>query len=380
MVAGSSRLVWGGTQLGLLAFGIVAGIGMVGVSARAGVLELGRVARLLGPLARRARVRRRRDHRPLCPARQLPVAPGRALRGVDRAGRRERALRRVRERLHRRARDDRRRLSPRPPTVGDAGVRRLPLGVLAPGSRHAGPDRPHHGARDPRVRVDGGHPRDRRVDRVRRTRCPVRRRAPHLAHEGRRPRCGASGERAEGARRPPFRAVRSCTASRAGRDRGRRRRRVLHVARRGPADPQRDRGAEQRLAVRPPGGARLPVGEVDGARLVGGRRRRARRRARDRRGRRPRTGSTPAVSWTPASPTACCSCSLPLWCSQRSPSSGRFRFSATRAAAVARTPRAVRRGRRWPSSSSCSRSSSSSSSGRCSGSRSARAGRPRQAP
>ena len=27
MVAGSSRLVWGGTQLGLLAFGIVAGVG-----------------------------------------------------------------------------------------------------------------------------------------------------------------------------------------------------------------------------------------------------------------------------------------------------------------------------------------------------------------
>jgi len=34
MVAGSSRLVWGGTQLGLLAFGIVVGIGMVGVSAQ----------------------------------------------------------------------------------------------------------------------------------------------------------------------------------------------------------------------------------------------------------------------------------------------------------------------------------------------------------
>ena len=33
MVAGSSRLVWGGTQLGLLAFGIVVGIGMVGVPA-----------------------------------------------------------------------------------------------------------------------------------------------------------------------------------------------------------------------------------------------------------------------------------------------------------------------------------------------------------
>jgi uncharacterized membrane protein YjjP (DUF1212 family) len=33
MVAGSSRLVWGGMQLGLLAFGIVAGVGMIGVSA-----------------------------------------------------------------------------------------------------------------------------------------------------------------------------------------------------------------------------------------------------------------------------------------------------------------------------------------------------------
>ena len=33
MVAGSSRLVWGATQLGLLAFGIVAGIGVAGVSA-----------------------------------------------------------------------------------------------------------------------------------------------------------------------------------------------------------------------------------------------------------------------------------------------------------------------------------------------------------
>jgi uncharacterized membrane protein YjjB (DUF3815 family) len=31
MISGSSRLVWGGTQLGLLAFGIVAGIGAVGV-------------------------------------------------------------------------------------------------------------------------------------------------------------------------------------------------------------------------------------------------------------------------------------------------------------------------------------------------------------
>ena len=47
---------------------------------------------------------------------------------------------------------------------------------------------------------------------------------------------------------------------------------------------------------------------------------------------------------------------------------------------VARTPPVVGLGQRWPSSSSCSRFSSSSSSGRCSGSRSGRAGRPRQAP
>jgi uncharacterized membrane protein YjjP (DUF1212 family) len=32
MIAGSSRLVWGGAQLGLLAFGIVAGVGAVGIS------------------------------------------------------------------------------------------------------------------------------------------------------------------------------------------------------------------------------------------------------------------------------------------------------------------------------------------------------------
>ena len=34
MVAGSSRLVWGATQLGLLAFGIVAGVGIVGIPAQ----------------------------------------------------------------------------------------------------------------------------------------------------------------------------------------------------------------------------------------------------------------------------------------------------------------------------------------------------------
>ena len=94
--------------------------------------------------------------------------------------------------------------------------------------------------------------------------------------------CGASEGAAEDVPRPrsePFGLGRGGLADRARR---RRRGRVLHVAGQGRPDPQRDRGAEQRLAVRPPGWPRVPVGEVDGARLLGGRRRRARKRARDR--------------------------------------------------------------------------------------------------
>ena len=65
MIAGSSRLVWGSAQLGLLAFGIVAGIAAVGVPPGAGVLELGRGPRVVGAMARRARLRDRRDGRAL---------------------------------------------------------------------------------------------------------------------------------------------------------------------------------------------------------------------------------------------------------------------------------------------------------------------------
>ena len=46
-------------------------------------------------------------------------------------------------------------------------------------------------------------------------------------------------------------------------------------------------------------------------------------------GRRRRICATRAASWTPASPTACSSCSWQARCWQRSPSSGRCRFSAT---------------------------------------------------
>ncbi len=94
--------------------------------------------------------------------------------------------------------------------------------------------------------------------------------------------CGVSEGAAEDVPRPrsePFGLGRGGLADR---DRRRRRGRVLHVARPGRPDPQRDRRAEQRLAVRPPGRPGLPVGEIDGARLLGGRRRRARERARDR--------------------------------------------------------------------------------------------------
>ena len=145
-----------------------------------------------------------------------------------------------------------------------------------------------------------------------------------------------------------------------------------------PRDPQRGRGAEQRLAAASSWPSRpfLWV-EVDGARLPGWRRRRARECVRDRLDGRRELASTRSASWTPMSPTACSSSSRRARCWQRSPSSARLRFSAT-PPARARTRPAVGDGQPWPSPSSCSRFSSSSSSGRCSGSRSGRAGRRRR--
>ena len=201
MVAGSSRLVWGGTQLGLLAFGIVVGIGMVGVPAERAFSSsdalLGSWAPWLGVLVFAVGVTIAHSAPPgsfpsllvVLYAAWIGQVVGNALFGAYASGFTGALV------------DDRRRLSPRPPTVGDAGVRRLPVGVLAARPRRARPDRPHDGARDPRVRVDRGHPRDRRVDRVRRTRRPLRRRAPRLADEGRRPSAAprANGLRARGA-------------------------------------------------------------------------------------------------------------------------------------------------------------------------------------
>ena len=61
MVAGASRLVFGGVQLLLLAFGIVAGVELAGLPERDGRWRTTREpARLVGAVARRGRVRRRR--------------------------------------------------------------------------------------------------------------------------------------------------------------------------------------------------------------------------------------------------------------------------------------------------------------------------------
>ena len=83
MISGSSRLVWAATQLGLIAFGIVAGVS-AGPRLRARVLQLRRAPRRLGALARRARLRRRRHGRPLDAARRLVLVARRSLRRVDR--------------------------------------------------------------------------------------------------------------------------------------------------------------------------------------------------------------------------------------------------------------------------------------------------------
>ena len=61
MISGSSRLVSGGVQLALLAFGILAGIEAVGVPSSQVLVRHRATARRLGAVARRARVRRRRD-------------------------------------------------------------------------------------------------------------------------------------------------------------------------------------------------------------------------------------------------------------------------------------------------------------------------------
>ena len=88
----------------------------------------------------------------------------------------------------------------------------------------------------------------------------------------------------------------------------------------------------------------LPVGEVDGARLPGRRRRRARERVRDRLdGRRRTRRRRAAASWAPMSPTACSSSSRRARCWQRSPPSARLRF--VRDPARARTDMARGRGR-----------------------------------
>ena len=61
MVAGASRLVFGSVQLLLLAFGIVAGVELVGLPSEAVLHDAaGEPARLVGALARRDRLRLRR--------------------------------------------------------------------------------------------------------------------------------------------------------------------------------------------------------------------------------------------------------------------------------------------------------------------------------
>ena len=117
MVSGASRLVSGVMQLTLLAFSIIAGIEAVGIP-RAVVLAdsgegLGAWTPWLGvPVFAVGVAIRELSAPPL-----LPRPAGGPVRGVDRAGHRQRPLRALRQRLHRRPGDD---------TRGTTWVSRLP--------------------------------------------------------------------------------------------------------------------------------------------------------------------------------------------------------------------------------------------------------------
>ena len=91
MIAGSSRLVWGGTQLGLLAFGIVAGVGAVGVAPEQRVLGsdavLGWWAPWLGVLVFAVGVTVAHS----APPGAFALVARRPVCGLDRSGRRQRS-------------------------------------------------------------------------------------------------------------------------------------------------------------------------------------------------------------------------------------------------------------------------------------------------
>ena len=69
MISGSSRLVWAATQLGLIAFGIVAGVSAAGVPAERAFSSSDALLGNVGALARRAHLRHWRDDRALGAAR-----------------------------------------------------------------------------------------------------------------------------------------------------------------------------------------------------------------------------------------------------------------------------------------------------------------------
>ena len=201
MVAGSSRLVWGGTQLGLLAFGIVAGIGMVGVSAERAFSSsdalLGSWAPWLGVLVFAVGVTIAHSAPPgafpsllvVLYAAWVGQVVGNALFGAYASGFTGALVMTVAAYL----------LARRPSTMPVYALFLSGFWLLVPGT--LGLIGLTTVLAHPRVRVYGGHPRDRRVDRGRRPRCPVRRRAPRLAHESRRPcaACRAKGLRMSGA-------------------------------------------------------------------------------------------------------------------------------------------------------------------------------------
>ena len=188
MISGSSRLVWAATQLGLIAFGIVAGVSAAGVPAERAFSSsdalLGGWAPWLGVLVFGIGVTVAHSTPPGALPSLLVVLYAAWTGQVAR----RRTVWRLLERVRRSGRDDVRRVPARPAPVDDAGVRDVPAGVLAARPGLAWVDRADDLPRLPGLRLRRGRLRRHRRDRSGCARRPLRRRAAPLAS-----RRGAAG-------------------------------------------------------------------------------------------------------------------------------------------------------------------------------------------
>jgi uncharacterized membrane protein YjjP (DUF1212 family) len=164
MIAGSSRLVWAGVQLALLAFGILAGVEAAGIPPATVFTRaddpLGDWTPWAGVLIFAVGVFVSNFGSPEI----VRAFADRALRCLDRPVRRERGLRRLRERPRRRACNDARGDARRPVARRHARICVLPSRLLAARSGSDESHRPDRARRGPERRRKRRLPRGDRID------------------------------------------------------------------------------------------------------------------------------------------------------------------------------------------------------------------------